>query len=77
MIAYDIDHSFPGKSLANSAVNFAAHHGKTGEIRESTSEIHIMNLRVLHYSLINHHFHQSTITINPKINVNKLVTELL
>jgi len=27
--------------------------------------------------LINHHFHQSTIIIKPKTNVNKLVAELL
>jgi len=31
---------------------------------------------LMNYSLINHHFHQSTITIKPKINVNKLGTEL-
>ena len=32
------------------------------------------NLWILHYLLINYHFHQST---KPKINVNKLVTEQL
>ena len=57
--------------------------GCTGEIsaawlnHESTSQIHVMNLWILHYSLINHHFHKSTSPIKPKINVNKLVTELL
>jgi len=33
-----------------------------------------MNLWILHYLLINYHFHQST---KPKINVNKLITEQL
>ena len=41
---------------------------------ESTNQMHVMKLRILHYSLINHHFHQSTIAIKPKFNVNKLVT---
>ena len=36
-----------------------------------------MNLWILHYSFINHHFHHSTITIKQKIIINKLVTELL
>ena len=36
-----------------------------------------MNLWILHYSFINHHFHHSTITIKQKITINKLVTELL
>ena len=36
-----------------------------------------MNLWILHYSFINHHFHCSTITIKQKIIINKLVTELL
>ena len=40
---------------------------------ESTSQIQVMNLWILHYSLINH---QSISTIKPKINVSKLVTEL-
>ena len=46
---------------------------------ESPSEIHVMNLWILHYSLIrpNHRFHQSTMTIKPKINENELVSELL
>ena len=35
-----------------------------------------MNLWILHYSFINHHFHHSTITIKQKIIINKLVTEL-
>src|SRR6218665_1973404 len=34
-----------------------------------------MNLRILHYSFINHHFHHSTITIKQKIIINKLVTD--
>jgi len=36
-----------------------------------------MNLWILHYSFINHHFNHSTITIKEKIIINKFVTELL
>ena len=86
-------HSFPWQNLTNYAanlVNSTAHCGNTVEIsrlhrwnseaslnHELTSQIHVMNLWILQYSLINHHFCYSTITIKPKINVNKHVTELL
>ena len=68
-------HSFPRQNLKNSAanlVNSASHYGNTDEIprlhrsssmawlnHESTSQIHVMNLWILHYLLTNH-FHQST-----------------
>src|SRR6218665_1471532 len=34
--------------------------------QHSTGQIHVMNLRILHYSFINHQFHHSTITIKQK-----------
>jgi len=79
-------HSFLWQNLTNSVenlVNSAAHRGNTGEIsavwlnHELISEIHVRNLWIFHYSLNNFHFHQPTITIKPKINVYKLITELL
>ena len=70
------------QNSAENLVNFAAHRGKADEIQrltadtqlnirlnhESTGQIHVMNLWILHYSFINLHLHHSAITISTKNN---------
>ena len=79
-------HSYLPQNLVNSAATQMRFHGSprlhmwnsvAWLNHELTSQIYVMNLWILHYSLINHHYHQSTITIKPKNDINKLVTELI
>ena len=87
IISITIYHSFPRQNFTNSAHDFGKFNGNTDEIPWLTEATKVKfgsfikswidksnTCYKLQYSLINN---QSTITIKPKINVNKLISFVL